>query len=169
MTVTRLDAGAFWEFSLAFYGQEPVARACLSLQDRRQAAVNNLLLCCWLATQGLRLEEPGLRAAMGAVDAWRLQIVEPLRSARRALGAGFPELAKTDRQTIKHGILSVELDAERVAQDRMVAAIGDHVAPEEAAPSRGLAHGALEAYLGMVIGTPDAQDAEDLAALLEPL
>jgi uncharacterized protein (TIGR02444 family) len=167
--LARLDSGAFWEFSLAFYGQEPVARACLSLQDRRQADVNILLLCCWLATQGLRIDEAGLTVAIGAAEAWRRAIVEPLRGARRALGDGFPEIAKSDRQAIKHGILSVELDSERIAQDKMVAAIAGHIAAEEAAPSRGLAHGALEAYLGRVIGEPDEQDAEDLAALLEPL
>ena len=86
-----------------------------------------------------------------------------------ALGEDFPEIAKADRQSIKHGILSVELDSERIAQDKMVAAIAGHVATDEAAPSRGLAHGALEAYLGMVIGEPDERDAEDLGTLLEPL
>jgi uncharacterized protein (TIGR02444 family) len=168
--VTRLDPGAFWEFSLAYYSRERVSAACLSLQDRRGADVNILLLCCWTATLLLRLESAGLKAAIAAVEDWRRDVLEPLRAARRAVADQFPELAKTDRQAIKHGMLSVELECERIAQEKIAAAAAPHTAPDqEASTPLQIASAALETYFDMVIGAPDEHDAEDMAALLEPL
>lgn len=172
--MTRLDPGAFWEFSLAYYSRERVSAACLSLQNRRGADVNILLFCCWLATLGLKVEQDGLHAAIAAVEAWRRDVLEPLRSARRAVADQFPELAKSDRQSIKHGVLSVELECERVAQEKIaLSATGGGgagvVAVEDGSTPLQLASAALETYLDMVVGAPDEQDAEDLKALLEPL
>jgi uncharacterized protein (TIGR02444 family) len=175
--VTRLDPGAFWEFSLAFYSRERVSAACLSLQNRRGADVNILLFCCWLATLSLKVEQAGLNAALSAVEAWRREVLEPLRGARRAVAEQFLEIAKSDRQSIKHGMLSVELECERVAQEKIAQAVGTLtegaatgvVAVEDGSTPLQLASAALEIYLDMVVGTPDEQDAEDLKALLEPL
>jgi uncharacterized protein (TIGR02444 family) len=167
--VTRLDPGAFWEFSLAYYSRERVSAACLSLQNRRGADVNILLFCCWLATLGIRLEQAGLHAAIAAVEAWRRDVQEPLRSARRAVADHFPEIGKTDRQSIKHGMLSVELECERVAQEKIALAATGVVPVEDGSTPLQLASAALEIYLDLVVGEPDEQDAEDLKALLEPL
>ena len=167
--MTRLDPGAFWEFSLAFYSRERVSAACLSLQNRHGADVNILLLCCWLATQGLKVEAAGLHAVIAAVEAWRRDVLEPLRGSRRAVADQFPELAKSDRQSIKHSILSVELECERIAQEKIAHAATGQVTPEEGSTPLQIASAGLEHYLDMVIGTPDEQDAEDLKALLEPL
>jgi uncharacterized protein (TIGR02444 family) len=173
--VTRLDPGAFWEFSLAYYSRERVSAACLSLQNRRGADVNILLLCCWLATLGLKVEQAGLDAAIAAVEAWRHDVLEPLRGARRAVADHFPEIGKTDRQSIKHGVLSVELECERVAQEKIAqgvtggAVTGRVIPVEDGSTPLQLASAALEIYLDLVVGAPDEQDAEDLKALLEPL
>jgi uncharacterized protein (TIGR02444 family) len=172
--VTRLDPGAFWEFSLAYYSRERVSAACLSLQNRRGADVNILLFCCWLATLSLKVEQAGLHAAIAAVEAWRREVLEPLRSARRAVADQFPEIAKSDRQSIKHGLLSVELECERVAQEKIAQAVtggpATAVVPvEDGSTPLQLASAALEIYLDLVVGEPDEQDAEDLKALLEPL
>lgn len=171
--MARLDPGAFWEFSLAYYSREPISAACLSLQNRRGADANILLLCCWLATLGLRLDQAALHAAVSSVEAWRRDVLEPLRAARRAVGERFPELAKSDRQSIKHGMLSAELDCERIAQEKIALAAAPLVVPmgsgDDAPIARQIAGAALETYFGMVIGTPEERDAEDLTALLEPL
>jgi uncharacterized protein (TIGR02444 family) len=167
--VTRLDPGAFWEFSLAYYSRERVSAACLSLQNRRGADVNILLLCCWLATLGLRVEPSGLHSANAAVEAWRRDVLERLRGARRAVADQFPELATSDRRSIKHGILSVELECERLAQEKIAQAATAVVAAEDGATPLQIASSALETYLDMIVGSPDEQDAEDLQALLEPL
>ena len=172
--MTRLDPGAFWEFSLAYYSRERVSAACLSLQNRRGADVNILLFCCWLATLSLKVEQAGLHAAIAAVEAWRRDVLEPLRGARRAVADQFPEIAKSDRQSIKHGLLSVELECERVAQEKIAQAVtggpATAVVPvEDGSTPLQLASAALEIYLDLVVGEPDEQDAEDLKALLEPL
>jgi uncharacterized protein (TIGR02444 family) len=167
--VTRLDPGAFWEFSLAYYSRERVSAACLSLQNRRGADVNILLFCCWLATLGVKVEQAGLHAAIAAVEAWRRDVLEPLRSARRAVADQFPEIGKSDRQSIKHGLLSVELECERVAQEKIALAATAIVPVEDGSTALQLASAALEIYLDLVVGEPDEQDAEDLKALLEPL
>ena len=167
--MTRLDPGAFWEFSLAFYSRERVSAACLSLQNRRGADVNILLFCCWLATLGLKVESSDLHTVNAAVEGWRRDVLEPLRGARRAVADQFPELGKSDRQSIKHGVLSVELECERIAQEKIALAATGVVAVEDGSTPLQLASAALEIYLDMIVGTPDEQDAEDLQALLEPL
>jgi uncharacterized protein (TIGR02444 family) len=167
--VTRLDPGAFWEFSLAYYSRERVATACLSLQNRRGADVNILLFCCWLATLGCKVEQAGLHEAIAEVEAWRREVLEPLRGARRAVADRFPEIAKSDRQSIKHGMLSAELECERVAQEKIALAATGVVPVEDGSTPLQLASAALEIYLDLVVGEPDEQDAADLKALLEPL
>ena len=146
----------------------PSDTSATPLQNRRGADVNILLFCCWLATLGLKVEQAGLNAAIVAVEAWRRDVLEPLRTARRAVADQFPEIAKSDRQSIKHGMLSVELECERVAQEKL--ALAATVIPvEDGSTPLQLASAALETYLDMVVGAPDEQDAEDLKALLEPL
>ncbi len=167
------DAGlspeAFWEFSLAFYARETVGAACLSLQNRRGADVNILLLCCWLATLKLAIGEGGLKAAMEAVADWRSNVLEPLRGVRRNVVDAPMELAKADRRAIKEGILAVELDCERAAQTRIVAVVGDEVDFAEVGTLQSIASHALETYLGLLAIEPEEQDALDIASLLEPL
>jgi uncharacterized protein (TIGR02444 family) len=167
--VTRLDPDRFWEFSLAFYHRAPVAAACLSLQDRRGADVNILLLCCWLATLEMKIGHPGLRAADDAVARWRLAVLEPLRAVRRRVDEDWDAPSAAARKAIKTGILGIELDCERLAQGLILGAATGGVADEAGALPRGLASAALEAYLDMLIGGPEEQDAADLAALLEAL
>jgi uncharacterized protein (TIGR02444 family) len=131
--------------------------------------VNILLFCCWLATLSMKVEASDLHAANAAVEAWRRAVLEPLRSARRAVADQFPELAKSERQSIKHGALSVELECERVAQEKIARAVTGVGPADEGATPLQIASAGLEIYFDMVVGTPDEQDAEDLQALLEPL
>jgi uncharacterized protein (TIGR02444 family) len=167
--VNRLDSAAFWEFSLAYYSREQVAAACLSLQNRRGADVNILLLCCWLATLEIHIETSALHAAIAAGQDWRRDVLEPLRAARRAAGDGFPQLAKTARESIKNGLLSVELECERVAQELICLAVAPLARRVEAPNHHDIAAASIEDYLGLVISDPDVADTEDMQALLTPL
>ncbi|MBB4211610.1 uncharacterized protein (TIGR02444 family) [Rhodothalassium salexigens DSM 2132] len=77
-------AAAFWAFSLALYGRPGVAELCLTLQDEAGVDVNPLLLCCWLgAERGVRLGDRALADLLAATEAWRREVVIPVRTARR--------------------------------------------------------------------------------------
>ena len=165
----RLSPEDFWSFSLALYCRAPVAQACLSLQDRRGADVNLLLAICWLAARGYEASVDALPAAMAAADPWNEAILKPLRSTRRRLGADFSDIGQGDQQSIKHGILSVELECERVAQQKIAAALEPYALELSHAPARDLAATGLDRYLAAVVGIPDAQDQADIAAILAPL
>jgi len=165
----QLSPGAFWEFSLAFYAREPVGAACLSLQDRRGADVNILLLCCWLATLKLTVSEAGLKSAIEAVADWRRNVLGPLRAVRRQVVNAPMEIEKSERRAIKDGLLAAELDSEHAAQARIVAVVAGDVEPTEVGTIHSIASNALEMYLGLLALEPEEQDLLDIGALLEPL
>jgi uncharacterized protein (TIGR02444 family) len=166
---SQLSPSAFWEFSLAFYAREPVGAACLSLQDRRGADVNILLLCCWLATLKLTIAESGLKSAIDAVADWRRDVLEPLRAVRRQVASAPMQMDKAECRAIKDGILAAELDCEHAAQARIVAVVGADVEPADVGTIHSIAGNALETYLGLLALEPEEQDSRDIAALLEPL
>lgn len=165
----RLNAEDFWEFSLALYCREAVAAACLSLQDRRGADVNLLLAICWLARSGYAVDASAIGAAASAVAAWGTGVLEPLREVRRRLGSDFPEVAQGDRQAIRHDIMAVELECERLAQRRIVAAFAARVGGLQAEPARHLAQAGIDAYLAMLVAEPDAKDLAERDVLLASL
>jgi hypothetical protein len=66
-------------------------------------------------------------------------------------------------------MLSVELECERIAQQKICQAVDPLAAEVEAPNARDIAGASLEVYLGLVIAEPDPADAADLAALLAPL
>jgi uncharacterized protein (TIGR02444 family) len=165
----QLSPGAFWEFSLAFYAREAVGAACLSLQDRRGADVNVLLLCCWLGTLKLTINEAGIKSAIEAVADWRRDVLEPLRAVRRQVVNAPMAIDKVERRAIKDGLLAAELDCERAAQARIVTVVAADVEPTEVGTIQSIASNALETYLGLLALEPEEQDARDIEALLEPL
>lgn len=165
----RLNADDFWEFSLAFYCREAVANACLSLQDRRGADVNLILAICWLARSGYTTSDAAIAAGLAATGSWSDAVLRPLRAVRRRLGAEFPEVAANDRQSIKHGLLSVELEAERISQQKIVAALAEHMNGLSTESARGLAAIGLDLYLGRLVAEPDTQDRADMDAVLTAL
>lgn len=114
------DADAFWAFSLAFYERPEIAETCLALQDRQGLDVNIVLLCCWLGWSGQgRLGPEDLMAVEAGVAAWRREIVERLRSVRRALKGMSSPAAPLLRREIQH----LELAAEREAQRLLIASL----------------------------------------------
>jgi uncharacterized protein (TIGR02444 family) len=104
---------SLWRFSLRVYARPGVERACLALQDEHGVDVNVLFFCCWLGGAGRSADQRLLRRAMGSVRAWRRDVVQPLRGARRAIGRGVTEELGG---RVREGIGRVELDAEKVEQ-----------------------------------------------------
>ena len=109
----------FWKYSLEVYGNPRVAKACLALQDNHQANVNLLLFFAWIARRHNRLVDQTICAlstdCMSEIDN---DIVLPLRSARNAIDkrTAGPEL-----MDLRQKILTLELEAEKLVQDRLYA------------------------------------------------
>lgn len=163
----RLNARNFWEFSLAFYSREAVANACLSLQDRRGADVNLTLAICWLARSGYVVNDIALTNGLAATALWSDTIMRPLRTIRRQL-ANFDDVAAAERQSIKHRLLAVELEGERISQQKILAALIEHVNGPNAEPARELAIIGLNLYAAK-LGAAEPQDRADLDTILAAL
>lgn len=163
----RLNADDFWEFSLALYCREAVANACLSLQDRRGADVNLMLAICWLARSGYTVSDAALESGLAATASWAESILRPLRAVRRSL-ASFAEVDANDRQSIKHGLLAVELEAERISQQKIVAALAEHMNGLSTEPARNVAAIGLDLYAAK-LGAGEPQDRADLDTILAAL
>ncbi|HUH83860.1 MAG TPA: TIGR02444 family protein [Stellaceae bacterium] len=107
----------FWKFSLAFYGRPEVPAACLALQDAHGHDVNLLLYACWIGLSGRgRLAPADLARAAATSEPWHRGVIEPLRAARRAL-----KEAGAAAQRLYVAAKAVELDGERMAQQRLAA------------------------------------------------
>lgn len=112
-------ANPFWAFSLAVYGRTGVAAACLALQDRRGVDVNLLLLLLWAGARcGVRLTAAEVDRIAGAIAPWHRDVVVPLRAVRRRLKGDAA--AEGLRERVK----AVELESERLEQDRLHALAG---------------------------------------------
>lgn len=83
--MSKADKNLFWQFSLDFYGCPAVADLCLQLQDDHQRQVNIVLWCLWLGQQGKALDKSSLACALEQLQDWQLEVVQPLRHARKAL------------------------------------------------------------------------------------
>lgn len=97
-----------WRYALTLYAAPGVEQCCLQLQDQG-AAINRLLLACWLGSRGV---------AVAAVDwpqlelPWRSDVTEPLRRIRyrvRAQRSAQPALEACYR-----ALRQAELAAEQV-------------------------------------------------------
>lgn len=156
--MTTFPDHPFWDFSLALYAAPAVAEACLRLQDRRGLDVNLLLFACWTAaTGGARLSADEWRRLIDGTEAWRSQVVEPLRAMRRYLkdAATTPQIA-----ALHERVKALELDAEHAAQLN-IAALAGHMGA--AAPVDALS--ALQEYVGVLgVALSDA-DRKDLALI----
>jgi uncharacterized protein (TIGR02444 family) len=105
----------FWDFSLRLYALPGVAPACLRCQDEAGADVNLVLCLLWHAMAGRLLASEEIAGLEAQVADWRKQVVEPLRSLRRALKSRSLDNTGAFRQRIK----AMELEAERLEQEAL--------------------------------------------------
>jgi len=103
-----------WAWSLRLYRQQGVAPACIALQDRAGIDVNLLLFCLWAGREGRALQGRSLKQALTVTRDW-VEIIGPLREARRTL----KPIAAADAKRLRAAVLQVELQAERLVQDRL--------------------------------------------------
>lgn len=127
-----------WRFSLDVYRQEGVAAHCLELQRRLGLDVNVLLVMLW-ATRlwGVAPDAAQIAHADETIRAWRDEVVQPLRQLRTRLKSGPPPAPDPQTNALREGVKQLELDAERIQQDRLA----QWVAAQTAAQSRQRASG----------------------------
>ena len=112
----------FWDFSLATYGRDGVANACIALQETHGADVNILLFCAWSGCNGVRLDRRRIEAVRGAVAAWHAEVVRPLRAVRRRLKSAVDGAPPGDLQSaLRARVQKIEIDAEHIEQLRLAA------------------------------------------------
>lgn len=106
----------FWDFSLAIYASPEVQKACLELQDGSGVDVNVLLYMLWQASQGRTLDLAGAKAVLAAVEPWRVDVVVPLRTARRNLKQPAAAIEARGAEALRAIVKKAELEAERLQQ-----------------------------------------------------
>ena len=112
----------FWRYSLARYRDPAVAAACLALQDRWGADVNVLLYCCWIGQRGRALNKRALRAVDTAVRTLQIEVIRPLRQARRTLRQPPDGVPRAWARQLKNRIAAVELDLEYIEHRMLLTA-----------------------------------------------
>jgi uncharacterized protein (TIGR02444 family) len=155
-------AEAFWEYALTLYAEPGVERACLDLQDLCGLDVNTLLLCCWAGGRGVPLSADNLASAASVLAPWQDAAVRPLRAIRRRLKGWSGPLAAEQVRDFRDAIKRQELEAERVAQRILVAALADALKRTSDAPR---VADNLAAYLRTAGLQPNARDREALDLL----
>ena len=112
----------FWDFSLATYGMDGVADACIALQEAHGADVNVLLFCAWAGRNGVRLDRAQIEAVCGSVRGWHEEVVRPLRSVRRRLKSALDGSPPSELQmALRARVQKIEIDAEHIEQLRLAA------------------------------------------------
>ena len=154
------EASRFWDFSRAIYADPAVAAAALSLQDADGRDVNLALYCLYAGfVAGRELDDAALSCLATAVESWNEEVIRPLRAVRRRLKG------RAEAAGLRDGVASAELEAERLAQARLVAAVP--VRPT-AAPDKATAWRNLARYAGDAGRPLFAAAASRLAAGLAP-
>jgi uncharacterized protein (TIGR02444 family) len=105
----------FWQFSLKVYAASGVAQECLMLQEESGVDVNMLLYCAWRGTEADSLSAPAIEQLNGVVQAWRVDVVGPLREIRRGL-KGIASLDQAVIKDLRGRVLSTEIFAEQIEQ-----------------------------------------------------
>jgi len=154
------EASRFWAFSQAIYADPEVAAAALRLHDAQGRDVNLALYCLYAGfVAGRELDEGALACLAAAVESWNEEVVRPLRAVRRRLKG------REDAAELRAGVAAAKLEAERLAQARLVAA-GPAGPPAEAAAATAWRN--LSRYAGAAGRPLFAAAASRLAAGLAP-
>lgn len=135
--MSNFQVNPFWDYSLSIYGKPGVADACVFLQDRYGLDVNIMLFCIWFASSGRGpLDGKDIDDCVRRTGDWRGQVIEPLRSIRRACRdqpLGVPEFLL---QIFRPLMRDIELHAEHVEQLVLAETVRDRPAEDVAGDVR---------------------------------
>ena len=100
---------AFWQYSLKQWGNKPLQKLLLRLQNEQNQRVNILLFSMWLATQGKTLVHH-LDQINNYTRDWHIQVVHPIREIRKDLPSNEQFIG------LKKKLQEIELEAEQYEQ-----------------------------------------------------
>lgn len=135
----------FWRFSLAFYRDGAVAKACLDLQDNCDVDVNLLLFLLWMGNARRAVSVDDLGALDAKLARWRGEVIVPLRAMRRMLKTEAPLVGPEQVAVYRDRIKALELEAERLQQEAMYA-LSESLAVETASSRDAAARANVTAY-----------------------
>ena len=115
-----------WDWALQAYARQPVAEACLNLQDAHGQNVPWLLWAAWMAGEGRSAD---LKDAAKMMRAWDIEVGAPLRGVRRALKPARPPVDDAAKEALRDAVKAVELKGERVLMESLEALSGPPGAP----------------------------------------
>lgn len=107
-----------WDWALEVYARQPVADACLHLQDAHGQNVPYLLWAAWMAGEGRSAD---LKDAAKMMRTWDAEIGAPLRGVRRALKPSRPAVDDAAREALRDAVKAVELKGEKVLMESLEA------------------------------------------------
>jgi uncharacterized protein (TIGR02444 family) len=107
-----------WDWALEAYARQPVAAACLHLQDAHGQNVPFLLWAAWMAEEG---RTANLKDAARMMRQWDAEVGSPLRGVRRALKPPRPPVDETAKEALRDAVKAVELRGERVLMESLEA------------------------------------------------
>ena len=104
-----------WDFAQRTYAEPGFAEAALRLQDNHGADICVLLWLLWRDAQGSPATPAEIDQVEPRIGPWRRTVIEPLRTARRAM-KNIP-----GAETLRARVQSLEIEAERTALERLAA------------------------------------------------
>jgi uncharacterized protein (TIGR02444 family) len=99
----------FWQFSLSLWQNKKAQEVLLRLQDKQHLRVNLLLFSMWLGIERKNIVHH-LLSTLETTESWHQQVVQPLRSVRKALPLQSPA------PMLKPQVQNSELLAEQIEQ-----------------------------------------------------
>jgi uncharacterized protein (TIGR02444 family) len=115
------EENPFWNFSLEIYARTGVAEACLALQNEFGVDVNMVLYCVWLADQGRALDDAAAGDCIAITHPWQTRMVSIIRELGRACRNDSLLAPEAFRESIRRELARVELHAERIEQELLLA------------------------------------------------
>lgn len=142
-----------WDWALEVYARQPVAEACLQLQDAHGQNVPYLLWAAWMGQEGRSAD---LKGAAKIMRQWDAEVGAPLRGVRRALKAPRPMVDEAAKESLRDAVKAVELRGERVLMESLETLSG----PPDVAPA---------SILGGLVAAAEASGDPPRRAALEKL
>ncbi|WP_157964668.1 TIGR02444 family protein [Algibacillus agarilyticus] len=114
-----IDRQQFWNFACDLYAQPHVSSELLALQNSLGANINLVLLLAYLSHHNMMIDAKFIQQLHQQIDSFSQTNTQIIRATRKQL-QGSETLTQTEQAEIKKQLLTVELTAEKIEQDRLL-------------------------------------------------